>query len=80
MEQWPLTPKQAEFLELVDRMTRERGGIGPSERELAAALHISQTAVVSLIKRLTARGHVQRIPKTARTLRIIKPEGATAAQ
>lgn len=77
-EQWPLTPKQRRFLDAVDRMTREKRGVGPSYDELAETLQCSQTAVKALIDRLCARGHLQKIPRTPRTLRVVKA-GASAA-
>jgi DNA-binding MarR family transcriptional regulator len=78
-EQWPLTPTQRRFLDAVDRMTREKRGIGPSYDELSLELNCSQTAITDLVKRLCAKGWLQKIPKTPRSLRVLRSTSAQKA-
>ena len=74
MQQYTLTKRQKDVLDAIERLTKAQGGIGPTYDEIAAHMGITCNAVVQHTKRLTARGHLRRLPRAHRSMQIIKAE------
>jgi len=72
MEQFPVTPRQKEFLNAVSRLTAAKGGVGPTYQEVADEMEVSYGAAIVIAKRLIARGRLRQLPRSARTLKVIK--------
>jgi repressor LexA len=49
-----------------------RNGFAPSHREIADGCFLSKSAVVRHLDRLEARGHIEREPNQARSIRLMK--------
>ncbi len=79
MHQFPITKRQKEALEAIIKLTKAQGGISPSYDEVAAELGVSSNAIVQLAKRLTARGHLRRLPYAHRSMQVITAEGGVSA-
>lgn len=73
------TKRQAEILSFIRAFT-DRWSVPPSFEEIARHFHISTPSVSNMIKTLEARGFITRLPGAARTLRVLLPEQALAAQ
>jgi SOS-response transcriptional repressor LexA len=80
----PLTTKQAEFVGLIRKLTKD--GVPPSYQELADASGLAgPPAVNRMLRALKERGHVTFEHGRARTIRVIEPdlpslEGLTKTQ
>jgi DNA-binding MarR family transcriptional regulator len=69
----PITPKQRKCLDAVERICERKGGfVGSSYKELAGELGVTNGAVVVMVERLIAGGHLKRIPPMPRTLKLAK--------
>jgi len=71
----PPTAAQAELLEVLERLTREAGGLPPSLRELAAALNVHWTSAKERAAGCRARGLLEWSPRSPRTWRVTRPIG-----
>jgi len=65
------TPRQAQLLEAIERLTREAGGLPPSLRELADDLGIHWTSAADLARACRARGLLTWSPRSPRTYRVM---------
>ncbi len=75
---FPITPRQLELLTTIKRLIATTG-FSPTHKELAKELGISCAAVQQILKRLTQRGHVRRLPSTQRTLMVVDDSKGKAA-
>jgi Mn-dependent DtxR family transcriptional regulator len=71
-----LTPRQAELVALIDRLTTSRG-FPPTLRECAAALRVTHPRVDTIARGLERRGVLTHEPRVARSWRL-KPAGKPA--
>jgi SOS-response transcriptional repressor LexA len=70
-----LTPRQAEFVAAVDRLTRENG-FPPTLQELADAIGVSTCRAAGLATIAVARGHLLHTPRRARSFRVVPADAA----
>ena len=68
--QTPLTPKQQQLLDYLQRRIR-RDGRSPSLRRAAAHMGISHTAVSQGLKTLEAKGYIRRENRYSRTIHLL---------
>ena len=67
-----LTDKQAEVLINIISFTN-KNKFSPTVRELAELINVSSTATVHThLKNLVKKGYITYLPKTSRTIRVIK--------
>jgi len=66
------TPRQAQLLEAIERLTREAGGLPPSLREVGDHLGIHWTSAADLARACRARGLLTWSPRSPRTYRVMK--------
>ena len=52
--------------------SQRKGGVGPSYEELMKEMNLTANAIVMLTKRCIERGHLKKIPRTPRTLKVVK--------
>jgi SOS-response transcriptional repressor LexA len=64
-----LTPRQAELVAAVGRLTRKRG-FSPSLEELGAELGVHRSRIAALARAAEARGALIREPRVPRSMRI----------
>jgi hypothetical protein len=67
-----LSPRQSQFCEVLERLTRERG-FAPSVRELASAMGVHASRVAQLAATTEAKGAIVREPRVSRSWRVVKP-------
>lgn len=67
----PLSPRQRELLEAVERLTAECGH-PPTYFELAAALGVCEVRAYQVCKNLKERGYLASLRQSGRTLRVLK--------
>ena len=67
-----LTARQTQCLVIV-RSYIDTHGYGPSERELAESMGISQHSVRRHLEGLQRQGLIERIPAQARSIRVCQP-------
>ena len=65
-----LSPRQAELVEVVERLTANTG-YPPSSREIAAVMGVHHSRVNQLIATAAARGAVTRDPGKMRSVRVL---------
>lgn len=70
-ERNPLTKSQTALLETIELLTQSLE-MPPTVKELADALSIKPSSVHELLKRLEDKGYIQRQPRKARCLKIIR--------
>jgi hypothetical protein len=69
--QLPLSPRQQQLVETIDRLTSERGGLAPTLREVASEMNIHFTRAHSLAHSTASKGrlvHEPGIPRSWRTI------------
>jgi repressor LexA len=74
----PLTPKQKQLLDYLQRETHRRGA-SPSLRQAALDLGVSHAAVAQSLKALEAKGRVKREGRYSRTLHLLNRAGQPSA-
>lgn len=68
----PLSPRQRQLCDTIERLTRDRG-FPPSLRECADAMKIHTSRAAQLVSTTAAKGYIVREPKVARSLRVVTP-------
>src|SRR5215216_2324873 len=66
------TPKQGQYLSYIYYYTRIHG-LPPSEADLQRYFRVSPAAVHRMILNLQARGLIERVPRTPRSVRLTVP-------
>lgn len=73
-----LTPRQAELLRFLSSWQDEGGSVSPTFDQMAGALGLkSKSGIHRLITSLEERGFIQRLPRQARSIRVIAGVGGT---
>jgi len=68
------TKKQTALLEFIMEFT-DKNGFSPSYREIMHAMHLrSVSAVAEHIENCVLAGYLRKIPKSARSLEVVRPE------
>ncbi|MHC4714699.1 MAG: transcriptional repressor LexA [Planctomycetota bacterium] len=73
-----VTKRQKEIVDLIDDY-RRRTGVSPTMDEIASALRLNKKTVYEHLQRLRSRGVVTWRRYEARSLKLLKPPGSTAA-
>lgn len=68
----PLSARMVELLEVIDRLTAERG-YPPTLKECGAAMSVHWTRAATLAKEAVARGRLSHLPRSPRSWRVIPP-------
>jgi DNA-binding MarR family transcriptional regulator len=66
------TPKQGQYLSFIYYYTKIHG-LPPSEADMQRYFRVSPPAVHQMILTLDARGFIERVPRTPRSLRLMVP-------
>jgi DNA-binding MarR family transcriptional regulator len=66
------TPKQGQYLSLIYYYTKIHG-LPPSEADMQRYFRVSPPAVHQMILTLEARGFIERVPRTPRSVRLMIP-------
>lgn len=74
----PLSPRQRQLCETIDRLTKQKG-YAPSMREAADAMGVHPSRVAQLAASTQAKGYLVRDPKAARSWRVVEPAAPTKA-
>ena len=70
----PLTEKQQQILDFINKQTEEKG-YPPSVREIGAAVGLSSTATVhGYLQRLAKKGYLDKEISKTRAIRVVKKE------
>lgn len=67
-----LSERQRQFCDVVEALTRTRG-FAPTVRETARAMGLTVGRVHDLAKTTAAKGCLERVPRAARSWRVIRP-------
>lgn len=68
-----LTRRQQDLLEYIRQYTSETGGVSPSAEEMRIGLGLaSKAGIQRMIDGLEERGHITRLPKRARSIRVVE--------
>ena len=67
-----LTPRQRDFLNTIERLTRDRG-FPPTIAEASRALNLHPSRGASLVWTLARKGALTREPRIPRSLRVVPP-------
>lgn len=72
-----LTPRQRDFLDTIERLTRDRG-FPPSIAEASRALNLHPSRGASLVWTLARKGAITREPRVPRSIRVVRPAADAA--
>jgi SOS-response transcriptional repressor LexA len=72
-----LTPRQRDFLNTIERLTRDRG-FPPTIAEASRALNLHPSRGASLVWTLARKGALTREPRIPRSLRVVRPAADAA--
>jgi len=68
-----LTYRMRDLLKFIGEYQTEHGGVSPNYTEMAAALHLkSRSGAYVLVRELSERGFVRKLPNRHRAIEIIK--------
>lgn len=71
----PLSTRQRELIDVIERFTQERG-YPPTLAECAAALGVGSPRVTQLARVVEAKGYIARDYRTARSMRVVRSPAA----
>ena len=72
-----LTPRQRDFLNTVERLTRDRG-FPPTIAEASRVLKLHPSRGATLVRTLVWKGALTREPRIPRSLRVVRPAADAA--
>jgi hypothetical protein len=67
-----LSPRQAQLISTIEKLTRDRDGLPPTLREVSVAMGVHPSRVAQLARSTEQKGALAREPRTARSWKIIK--------